>query len=75
MALTDHFADAFVPQKMLYASMTLWRRNGVRKFDPVAILFGIIQCKKRDILMFKRRFECGFGCKNNDHTTCLFYFN
>ena len=48
MALTDHFADAFV-----LMSMTLWRHNGVQKFDPDAILFREIQCKKRDILMFK----------------------
>ena len=38
--------------------MTLLRRNDVRKFDPDAILFREIQCKKRDILMFKRHFQC-----------------
>ena len=41
--------------------MTLWRCNAVRKFDADAILFRETQCKKMDILMFKRRFQCGFG--------------
>ena len=41
--------------------MSLWRRNDVRKFDADAILFREIQCKKKDILMFKRRFQCGLG--------------
>ena len=36
--------------KTLGVSMTLWRCNGVRKFDTDAILFIEIQCKKRDIL-------------------------
>ena len=40
-------------------SMTLLRRNDVRKFDADAILFREMQCKKMDILMFKRRFQCG----------------
>ena len=36
-AVTHHFADAFV-HKTLRASMTLCRRNDVRKFDADAIL-------------------------------------
>ena len=40
--------------------MTLWRHNDVRKFDADAILFREVQYKKRDILMFKRRFQCGY---------------
>ena len=36
--------------------MTLWRRDDVRKFDADAILYREIQCKKKDISMFKRRF-------------------
>ena len=59
-ALTDNFSDAFVC-KMLCASMKLWWHNNIWKFDTGAILFREIQCKKRDILMFKRRFHCGFG--------------
>ena len=39
--------------------MTLWRRYDVRKFDADAILLREILCKKRDILMIKRRFQCG----------------
>ena len=39
--------------------MTLWQQKDVRKFDAEAILFREIQCKKRDILMFKRRFLRG----------------
>ena len=41
--------------------MTLWRHYDVRKFDADAILFRGIQFKKRDILMFKPRFQCGLG--------------
>ena len=58
--------------------MTLWRCYDVRKFDADAILFWEIQCEKRDILMFKGRFQVRFRlksgkiCKNNDHT-CLFH--
>ena len=48
-AVTDHFADAFVPENVARVYMTLWRRNDVRKFDADAILFGEIKCKKRDI--------------------------
>ena len=47
--------------KTLRASMALWRRNDVRKFGADAILFREILCKKRDILMFKRRYQCGLG--------------
>ena len=63
----------------LGASMTLWRCNDVQNFDTDAILLRKIQCKKWDILMFKRRFQWRFGwklgkiCKNNDHT-CLFHY-
>ena len=60
-ALTDHFANAFVRENVVRVSMTLWRRNDVRKFDADAILFREIQCKKRDILMFKPRFQTGLG--------------
>ena len=45
---TDHFADALFA-KTLNASMTLWRRSDVQKFDADAILFREIQFKKRDI--------------------------
>ena len=48
-AVTDHFADAFVRENVARVYMTLWRRNGVRKFDADAILFWDIKCKKRDI--------------------------
>ena len=47
--------------KTLRASMTVWRCYDVRKFETDAILFREIQCKKRDILMFKRCFQCGLG--------------
>ena len=46
--------------KTLRTSMTLWRRNDIRKFDADALLFREIQYKKRDILMIKQRFQCGF---------------
>ena len=39
VAVTDHFADAFVCENVACVSMTLWRRNDVRKFDADAILF------------------------------------
>ena len=38
-AVTDHFTDAFVLEKVASIYMTLWRRNDVRKFDADAILF------------------------------------
>ena len=47
--------------KTLRASMTLWRHNDVQKFDAHTILFTEVLCKKRDILMFKRRYQCGLG--------------
>ena len=59
----------FLFTKTLRASMTLRRRNEVRKFDADAILFGEIQCKKRDILRFKRRFQCGFGWNQVKYAT------
>ena len=40
---------------------TLWRRYDIRKFDADAIFFREIQCKKRDILLIMRRFQCGLG--------------
>ena len=48
----------FLFTKTLRASMKLRRRNEVRKFDADAILFGEIQCKKRDILRFKLLLIC-----------------
>ena len=39
MAVTDHFADAFVSEEITRVYMTLWRRNDFRKFDADAILF------------------------------------
>ena len=48
-AVTGHFADAFVRENVARVYMTLWRRNDVRKFDAVAILFREIKCKKRNI--------------------------
>ena len=41
--------------------MPLWIRNDVRMFDADAILLREIQCKKTDIVMFRRRFQYGFG--------------
>ena len=51
VAVTDHFADAFVREDVarVYMYMTLWRRNDVRKFDADAILFREIKRKRRDI--------------------------
>ena len=48
MAVTDHFADAFVYENVAPVYMTLWRRNDVRKFDADAILFRKIKHKRRD---------------------------
>ena len=47
--------------KSLSTTMTLWRHCDVRKFDAGTILFRDIHCKKMDILMFKRLFQCGVG--------------
>ena len=48
-AVTGHFADAFVRENVARVYMTLWRRNDVRRFDAVAILFREIKCKKMNI--------------------------
>ena len=60
VALTDLFADAFVRENVarVYDVVSFY---DVRKFVADAILFRKIQCKKSDILMFKRRFQCGLG--------------
>ena len=47
--------------KLLCVSMTLLRRNDVQKFDADSILFIEIQFNKSDMLMFKRRLQCGVG--------------
>ena len=46
VAVTDHFADAFVCENVARVYMTLLRRNDVRKFDADAIFFWEIKCKK-----------------------------
>ena len=38
-AVTDHFANAFVPENVARVYMTVWRRNDVQKLDADAILF------------------------------------
>ena len=38
-AVTGHFANSFVCEKVAHVYMTLWRRNDVRKFDADAIFF------------------------------------
>ena len=48
-AVTGHFAGAFVRENVARVYMNLWRRNDVRKFDAVAILFREIKCKKMHI--------------------------
>ena len=48
VAVTDHFAGAFVLENVACVYMTLWRRNDVRKFDNEAILFREIKRKRRD---------------------------
>ena len=48
VAVTDHFAGAFVHENVACVYMTLWRRNDVRKFDDEAILFREIKRKRRD---------------------------
>ena len=59
-ALTDHF-KCFCLRKRCERLVTLWRPYDIRKFDADAILFREIQCKKMDILMFKRCFQGGLG--------------
>ena len=49
VAVTDHFADAFVRENVARVYMTLWRRNDVRKFDADAILYREIKRERRDI--------------------------
>ena len=53
--------------KTLRESMTLLRVVTFKKFGADAILFREIQCKKRTILMFKRRFQCGLCWSHVKH--------
>ena len=39
VAVTEHFADAFVRENVACVYMTLWQRNEVQKLDADAILF------------------------------------
>ena len=48
VAVTDHFADAFVLENVARVYMTLWRRNDVRKFDADAISFREIKRNRRN---------------------------
>ena len=63
MAVTDHFADAFVRENVARVYMTLWRRNDVRKFDAVAILFREIKRKRKDIIGITHVFSCINICR------------
>ena len=47
VAVTDHFAGAFVLENVACVYMT-WQRNDIRKFDDEAILFIEIKRKRRD---------------------------
>ena len=49
VAVTDHFADAFVRENVARVYMMLWPHNDVRKFGLDAILFREIKRKRRDI--------------------------
>ena len=76
-AVTDHFADAFVSENVARVYMTLWRCNGVRKFDADTTLFEKSSVRKEIFNVyatFSARFMLKSGkiCKNNDHT-CLFH--
>ena len=61
VAVTDHFADAFVRENVARVYMTLWRRNDVRKFDAVAILFREIKRKRKDIKCLSDVFSAVFA--------------
>ena len=64
---TDNFADAFVRKEGTakgYAVVTTLLRYYVRNLTPGTILLIKIQRKKMDILMFKHRFQCEFGCND-----------
>ena len=49
VAVTDHFAYAFVRENVGRVYRTLWRRNDVRKFDADVILFREIKRKRSHI--------------------------
>ena len=55
-AVTDHFADAFVREKVARVYMTLWRRNDVRKLTltPFCLRNKVLE---NGYVMFKRRFQ------------------
>ena len=58
VAVTGHFADAFISENIAYVYMTLWRRNDVRKLTLTPSCFEKSSVKK-GYLMFKRRFQRG----------------
>ena len=66
MAQADYFADAFIHENIVsgYDIVTTLchNNNGIQIFTADAILFRETHCKKRDILMFKLCFQCGFCC-------------
>ena len=54
---TDHFSDAFVHENVARVYDVVATLLDVQKYDADDMLFREIQCKKRDTLMFKRRFS------------------
>ena len=76
-AVTDHFADAFVREKVAHVYITLWRRNDVKKWTLTPFCFEKPSVRKEIFNVeatFSARFMLKSGkiCKNNDHT-CLFH--
>ena len=76
MAVTDHFADAFVREDVACVYMTLWRRNDVRMltltpfcFEKSSVRKGIFNVLATLSAPFM--LKSGKICKNNDHT-CFF---
>ena len=77
-AVTDHFADAFVLEKVARVYMTFWRHNDVRKLTLTPLCFEKSSVRKGIFYVlatFSARLMLKSGkiCKNNDHT-CLFHW-
>ena len=72
VAMTGHFADAFVRENIARVYMTLWQRNDIRKLTQTPFCFE--KASERKGIFFSACFMLKSGkiCKNNHHT-CLFH--
>ena len=61
VAVTDHFADAFVRENVARVYMTLWRRNAVRNLTLTPFCFEKSSVRKMDISCLRDVFRAFFA--------------